>query len=136
MSTDNPREVSFRLQTSDREKLTGWLDITRPENEQIYAPEVVPKEPPKKPTAAVRLATTKALAARIVTKIDQLKQAVDKKCARFKASSNQGVGSPLFQAMVRVFDERTTTVTYDHYKRALEYRQQLAEEDAAKLRLE
>ncbi len=121
-------DKSFRLNRSDRDQLQGWPDIEKPEVEQIL-PLIVPESEPRKQPSAERLGEIRDRASKIVDKVNTLEQALDKKCARFKVSSNQGKGSPLFQAMYRVFGERTTTVTYDHYKRALEYRQQLAEED-------
>lgn len=129
-------ELSSRLSQSDREQLTGWRDIPRPEVDQIL-PLVSPSEiEVKKVSATTRLTKTKSLATKVLDKISKIEQQIDKKCARFKVTSPDGRGSPLFQAMVRVFNERTTTVTYEHYKRALQYRQQLAEEDSAGLRLE
>jgi len=128
--------ISNRLQTSDKEKLSGWSDVPKPEVEQLDLPVVDPSKEPVEPTATERLNNTRSRAQQILNKIDKLVQKVDQRCNRFKVSSEEVVGSPLFQAMVRVFNERTTTVTYDHYKKALEYRQQLADEDGATLRLE
>ena len=128
---DNP---SFRFTESDREELAGWVGIERPELEQIYPLLTLPRGP-ESPRAADRLMATRDRASEVIAKIDELTQRVDGKCARFNASSDQGRGSPLFQAMVRVFNERTTTITYSHYKRALEYRQQLAAEDSRKMRV-
>jgi hypothetical protein len=128
--------VSNRLQTSDRLKIAGWSDIQKPEVEQLSVPIIDPDPKEVEPIASERLENTKSQAEKVLDKIAELTEEVDKRCARFKVSSNEDVGSPLFQAMVRVFNEKTTTVTYDHYKRALEIRQQLAEEDAASLRLQ
>jgi hypothetical protein len=128
-----PTDQSFRLNQSDRDQLQGWPDIEKPEVEQIL-PIVIPIAEEKKETSAKRLGDLRNRASEIVNKINELEQAVDEKCGRFKVSSSQGRGSPLFQAMFRVFGEKTTTVTYDHYKRALEYRQQLAEEDSEGLK--
>ncbi len=133
---DAPGSNSYILSASDRNKLSGWEDIRKPEPDQIIP--VVSSEliEEVEPTASERLSKTRSLASKVVDKIDELSQKIDKKCSKFKVSSSQGVGSPLFQAMVRVFDEKTTTITYEHYKKALKYRQELAEEDSAKLRLE
>lgn len=136
MATDEPRNVSNRLSILDREKIAGWTDITKPEPDQILPLFITDPAEEEKLPAAKRLSKTRSLATKILSKIDELTQKIDLKCAKFKVSSDQGVGSPLFQAMVRVFQERTTTVTYNHYKRALQYRQQLAEEDATRLKLE
>jgi hypothetical protein len=124
---------SFRLNQSDRQQLKGWPDIQRPEPEQIL-PLITQDPEPKKETSAQRLKPIRDRASEIVDKISKLQQAVDDRCSRFKVFSDQGRGSPLFQAMFRVFGEKTTTVTYDHYKRALQYRQQLADEDSERLR--
>jgi hypothetical protein len=129
-------DVSNQLRTSDKEKIIGWGDISRPEVEQLDVLTKGPKPEVAEPTASKRLDKTKSQAQRILNRIDGLTQEIDRRCARFKVSSKEDVGSSLFQAMTRVFGERTTEITYDHYKRALEYRQQLAEEDTAKLRLE
>ena len=130
-----PQPPSFRLSKSDRDQIAGWQGIPKPEPDQIL-PLAIPRDPSEEEiSAAARLANTRSQAEKVLAKISELEQAIDKKCARFKVSSDQGVGSPLFQAMVRVFNERTTTVTYSHYKRALQFRQQLAEEDADTLRL-
>jgi len=129
-----PNDPSFRFTESDREELAGRVEVSRPEQEQIYPTFIAPKDP-ESPRPAERLASTRSKASEVLAKIDELTQRVDEKCARFKASSSQGKGSPLFQAMVRVFNERTTTITYNHYKRALEYRQQLAAEDSKNMRV-
>ena len=123
------------LSIGDRTKILGWADIEKPEADQIYPFRVIEEKEKKEPTSTERLANTRSMASKVLSKIDEVNKKIDAKCGRFKVSSEQGVGSPLFQAMVRVFNERTTTITYDHYKRALEYRQQLAAEDAANLRL-
>jgi hypothetical protein len=130
------RDASYRFTEADRRKLRGWEDILKPEPDQILPLQslVPPEERP--PLAADRLANTRSLAAKVLAKIRELEQKIDERCDRFSASSDQGRGSPLFQAMVRVFNERTTTVTYGHYKRALLLRQKLAEEDARSLKLQ
>lgn len=135
-TAEEKSELSYQLSNPDREKLAGWLDIQKPEPDQVLPLHATVDLEPKEPTTVERLNKTRDLAGKVLSKIEELSQRIDDKCARFKVSSDQGVGSPLFQAMVRVFNEKTTTITYDHYKRALQYRQRLAEEDAAKLKLE
>lgn len=133
MTTDSK---SNKLSIPDREKLAGWDDIDKPEPDQILPLHITQELEPTEPDTNERLLSTRDLASKILAKIDDINQKIDNKCSKFKVSSPDGIGSPLFQAMVRVFNERTTTVTYDHYKRALHYRQQLAREDAERLKLE
>jgi hypothetical protein len=129
-----PTQPSYRLSDSDREKISGWDDITKPEAEQLqpYIPKEI--EIDVKPHPTKRLEETKSLANKVINKISSLEQKIDQKCKRFSVASDQGKGSPLFQAMYRIFGERTTTITYSHYKRAIEYRKQLAKEDTEKLK--
>ena len=126
---------SYRLSDQDRQILDGFTEIDRPEPEQLFPLPALEDLQPKEPASGSRLAKTRDRASQVLDKIDELTQEVDRRCARFKVDGEQDKGSDLFKAMVRVFDQRTTTVTYDHYKRALQYREQLAKEDAANLRL-
>lgn len=124
---------SNRLRPSDRERIDGLDVIVQPEIPQLIPPPIVPDTEPE-PTSAQRLEDIRASADNLITRINSLIEKVDSRCQGMQISSSEPAGSPLFQAMVRVFGERTTTVTYDHYKRALAIREQLAEEDSAKLR--
>jgi len=125
---------SNRLSVVDRELLAGFVEITKPEPEQILPiGDSAPPEP-KVPTIKSKLPKITSLAQEVLIEIEKKKQQVDSRCANFTVSISEGVGSPLFQAMSRTFQERTTTITYDHYKRALKLRQKLADEDKEVLR--
>ena len=124
---------SYRLKPSDKSKIQGFEDIHQPEPEQELAPFSASSAEQEDPNSK-KLKAVRSLAQDVLDKIDRLSQQVDNRCDRFSITSADEKGSPLFQAMVRVFGERTTTVTYDHYKRALGLREQLAEEDRKVLR--
>jgi len=130
-------KVSSVLTFSDKKKLIGWLDITAPEPDQIFdtSPKKVVEEEISS-NATERLSATKSLAEKIVEKMSKLEQKIDSRCARFRVSSQDGKGSTLYQAMFRVFGEKRTDISYDHYKRALEYRNQLAKDDAERIKLQ
>jgi len=123
---------SYRLTPSDQEKLRGHDEIEQVEEDQIIYVPTKPEE--KEPAVGEKVKEVRQQAKNVRDRIDSLSQRVDKRCGHLKVDSGETLGSPLFQAMVRVFDERTTVVTYDHYKRALKKRQQLAEEDAGTLK--
>jgi hypothetical protein len=132
-STTGPPDPSYRLSENDREKLLGFSEIRQPEPDQLIP--TIPVDLEEVETSSEeRLTKVRNKAQEMLAKVDELKQRIDERCGRFNVSSEEIKGSPLFQAMVRVFDERTTTVTYSHYKRALQYRQQLALEDAEKVK--
>jgi len=130
-------KVSPVLTFSDKKKLIGWSDITAPEPDQIFDTSLQ-KAPEEEVTSSTidRLSTTKSLAEKIIGEISKLEQKIDSRCARFRVSSQDGKGSTLYQAMFRIFGEKTTEISYDHYKRALEYRDQLAKEDAERIKLQ
>jgi hypothetical protein len=132
---EGPSSVSYRLSDLDRTKLEGLDEIVRPD-ENLLLPHDSSTEEEIKVSSNDRLKNTKSSANKILDKIDSLSQKIDRKCGRFSVSSNEGRGSPLFQAMVRTFGERTTTITYAHYTRALEYRRLLAQEDTERMRLQ
>ena len=117
---------------SDREKLRGFDSIDQPEPDQIYPS--LPEPPEAKDSSQKIMKKIQEDAGKTVLKINSLIAEVDNRSSRFQVQTNAKKGSKLFQAMVRVFNEKTTTVTYDHYKRALEKRDQLAKEDADLLR--
>jgi len=124
---------SYRLKPSDKSKIKGFEDIHQPEPDQEFLP--IPPPPADQPDPnSKKLKATRSLAQKVLDKIDRLSQEVDGRCGRFSITTTDEKGSPLFQAMVRIFGERTTTITYDHYKRALGYREQLAEEDRKALK--
>jgi uncharacterized protein YabN with tetrapyrrole methylase and pyrophosphatase domain len=125
---------SNKLKSSDREKLSDWRDVEKFEPEQILPAFIKEPDILKKQAASERLSEVRNLAEDINKKANALKQEIDKRCAHISASFDAEPGSPLFQAMIRVFNERTNTVTYEHYKRALRYREQLAKEDGEKLK--
>ncbi len=129
-----PGDPSYRLTVSDQIQLSGFNDISKPEPEQVLPSGINPEQEEDKPTSAQRLSNTKSKAKKVITKIRELEQKIDKKCAKFKVTSEKTVGSDLYQAMIRVFNEKTTTITYNHYKRALDLRRQLAAIDAEKQR--
>jgi predicted nucleic acid-binding Zn ribbon protein len=125
--------ASKLLSGTDIDKLRGWDDIVRPE-----PPQVIPKTIREEvETAVSQSSKNKAIrdkASKVLKRINELQQEIDKKAGKFKVTTTVPPGSPLYQAMVRVFNEKTDTVTYDHYKRALKYREQLAAEDAERLK--
>lgn len=125
---------SNNLSFTDAQTLTGFTDVEYFEPPQLtpaFLPPVTEEIPE---TTSQRLQKTRDRADGLLKEINRLKNEVDSRCSKFKVTSSDGKGSRLFQAMVRVFGERTTTVTYDHYKRAIELRQKLVEEDADSLR--
>jgi hypothetical protein len=128
-----PASVSEQLSNSDKALLAGFPDIQQEEPEQIF-PEPVVLIEEKKVGATQRLTNTRSFAKKILDRIKEQEQLIDRKCSRFKVATNEERGSPLFQAMVRVFEERTTTITYDHYKKAIELRARLVEEDSETLK--
>lgn len=123
--------ASRRLTEKDRSILRGFSDITRPEPDQIFAAEYEEPllEEPKTP--AEKLLPVREKASLLSTRINDLKEKVDKKCAHLSISTGEPVGSNLFQAMWRLFGKETTDITYEDYKQAVIKRQKLAEEDRA-----
>lgn len=126
-------ETSRHLSRSDREILFENLDIAFEEREQIFQ-EVPPTPVDPAETARENLQNIREQAEEVLSRVEELKQKVDRKGKRFSVSTNQPRGSSLYKAMVRLFGKRTTEVTYDDYKRALEMRTQLSKEDAEILR--
>lgn len=118
------------LSGSDRSKISGFPDVSRPEPDQIIPPST------ELPKPAVDAPGKRATAARdrardLLGRMDALKEKVDKRCGHLIAKTGEPRGSALQMAMWRVFGVETSDVTYAHYKAAIEQRQQLAEEDAA-----
>jgi len=131
--SDNP---SHRLSAEDRRKLSGLGEIEKYEPPQVL-PDIRPEDViEQEPTASIRLQRTRESAVRVEDRIAELTQRVDERCSAFFADTGEEVGSPLYQAMVRVFGERTTTISYEHYRRAIEHRGELALEDEERLREE
>ena len=120
-----------QLRWGDQETLLRKVEIPFPEEEQLLPPSLEEEEPKPSPVEAARKAREEAIS--LLGRIKSLSEAIDSRCQRFSVTGSGGKGSPLFQAMVRVFNERTTTVTYSHYVRALELRAKLAAEDAREL---
>jgi hypothetical protein len=112
--------------------LERFTDVPRYEPEQIL-PLVVPEQE-MTITATQRIDRVGEKARSLLEKIARVEGMIDERCARFKVTGDGGKGSRLFQAMVRVFNERTTTVTYSHYARAVGMRQQLLQQKAAEIR--
>lgn len=125
---------SKKLDRDDRRKLSGYSDITWTEPDQIYPPTLLLK-PEEPPTPAKKADSLKEEASGLLSRINALKEKIDRKCSHLQVATEEGAGSALYQAMWRVFAQRTTTITYDHYKRAIELNQKLAKEDAAELKV-
>lgn len=128
--TDIP---SKPLSRGDRKDLSGYEDVVRQEPDQIYPPTLAVKLPDP-PTPRDRSSLLREKAEDLIARIKAAKDEIDRRCSHLATATGEPVGSTLYQAMWRVFQERTTTITYDHYKRALELQQKLASEDAQILR--
>ena len=129
---DSKNKPSRLISNEDKETLRGWENIYRPEPDQIY-PVHIPETSDIK-TPSQRLKQTRVNADDLLNKINELQNKIDQRCSHLSISTSETVGSPLFQAMVRVFNKRTTNIKYEDYKRALELRQQLIEEDKQELK--
>jgi hypothetical protein len=122
---------SKKLSRADQTFLSGYPDINRIEPDQVYqqAPPVIPPEMIK---PSEKIEEVRGRAQQCLIEIKRLEDLIDGRCTRFSVTTEKN--SRLFQAMFRVFGEKTTTVTYNHYKKALELREQLAKEGTEKLR--
>jgi predicted nuclease with TOPRIM domain len=123
------------LSPIDEDILKGFEDPLETELEQIIPsyqvrePEVDEGEENVKKVNGVR-----DQANEVLNKIEEIKADIDERCSHLEVKTTEVAGSALAQAMWRVFREKTTTVTYDHYKKAIELREQLAREDQEGLR--
>jgi len=119
-------QYSRDLTPEERRLISGRNELYREEPEQILP---IPIREEEKIVPKKELTDIKQTAEDMKSKIKELLDKTDKRCAGLSVETQEEIGSRLFQAMVRVFGERTTTITYDHYKKALEYREQLAQEE-------
>jgi hypothetical protein len=123
------------LSLEDEKTLAGFDDPYWPEPSQIAGSAARARMDQEVPeTLRKRASRLRMEAEDLIGKIDATKKKVDDRCKHLVASTGEPRGSRLFQAMWRVFGKRTTVVTYEHYKKALLLRQQLAEEDAERER--
>jgi len=126
---------SKNLSQDSIDLLRGAPEISYIEPEQIYqAPPLDISVPNTTINQRDRLNDIVDSVDVLLKRISSLKSELDTRCKKFSASASGSKGSPLYQAMFRVFNEKTETVTYDHYKRALDIRKTLAEEDAKELK--
>jgi hypothetical protein len=124
------RERTRELSISDEVILRGYDDVIREEPEQLNLP--FPSEESEEDKEESTFKYKSDVRQKAVDFLDQIKEManrLDRKCAHLKVATNEEKGSDLYKAMRRVFQESTTTVTYDHYKRALAIRKQLVKED-------
>jgi hypothetical protein len=134
MSSGKDASIVPDISLASREVLEGFLPIGRPEPEQVlpYVKHEVDKT--ETPEAQEKLSEIKDKCESLILRIAETKEKIDARCSRFEVQTTETKGSQLYQAMYRVFKEKTTTVTYKHYMRALELRDQLGKEDAESLR--
>jgi len=122
---------SKELSLNDKDIIFGFSDVEEDEVEQLFpTATLVENVKTGEDITNERLDEWQRRSNNILERIDKAIATIDKRCDRFQVASKEEVGSPLFQSMVRVFDERTTTIKYSHYKRALALRTQLAAEDS------
>ena len=122
--------LSRPLTQRERDILLGFSDIRYLEPDQIVPAEPLYKEEEKK-SPAEKFIPIRNKAVTLSERIKALKTKVDKRCSHLIAVTGKEEGSPLFQAMWRLFQKETTDITYEDYKQAITLRQQLAEEDLA-----
>jgi len=126
---------SKELSARDERLLKGYDDIVHEEPDQVIPP-VLSESARKEKTEKTRqkLVDIKDKAFQVLNEIEKSKSLVDERCKDLKAVTNEALGTSLAQAMYRLFGEHTTTITYEHYKRALNIRTQLAREDVKKVK--
>ena len=125
------------ISPSDERLLKGFDDIVVQEQEQILPSfGSSEKQVSEEEQNIIDLRDIKMRAEALLQKIKETKEEIDNRCKDLSVKVVEGEDSDddLLKAMYRVFKERTTTITYTHYKRALELREQLAKEDEMLLR--
>lgn len=126
-----PNNPSRPLSQKDKDILAGFVDIYRPEPDQIFPEGAVDPTPDEPESPVERLLPVREKAVTLSERISTLKDKVDAKCSHLSVSTGEPPGSNLFQAMWRLFQKETTDITYEDYKQAVILSQQLGEEDRA-----
>jgi len=120
------------LTEDEKARLYRWTELHRPEPEQVLPGRIVNNVFEEEETdlpLEEAAADLRVQSFELIEELDSICRRIDERCSRFSVASTERVGSPLFQAMARIFQERTTVVTYDHYKRALEMRERLISDE-------
>lgn len=132
------KEAFENLSPSDERILRGFEDPALEEEEQIIPPILGTAKKSEEDQNKEGLIDIKNRAAAILKRIDGLKKEIDARCENLNVNvieENEEDGdNELLQAMWRVFKEKTTVITYNHYKKALELRAQLARDDEERLK--
>lgn len=134
MAKKNVEQISV----SDERLLQGFKDVVYEEPEQIIPVDVdQASKISKEEQNTIDLNKIRDDAGKILNKIETLRNEIDAKCKDLSVTVVEGEESDneLLKAMWRVFKQRTTTISYQHYKKALELREQLAREDEGKIKL-
>lgn len=126
------------LSVSDERILQGFKDPVYEEPEQIIPVEVTGEiHLSEEEQNVVDLNGIKDKAVALLKKIDRLKNKIDSRCKDLNINivETEESDNSLLKAMWRVFKQRSTKITYAHYKKALELRAQLAKEDEERVKL-
>lgn len=123
------------LSLQDSNIIKGFDDPYPEEPEQLIPP--TPVNPPLKTEEEEKVDELRQLKQDCLDLIADFKEMikeVDKRCAGLEVKTGESLDSSLAQSMYRTFGVRSTVITYDQYKKALELQSQLSAEDREKLR--
>ncbi len=124
------------LSSSDERILKGFEDPIQEEEEQIIpiSIQVSVKTPEEKNVDDLKEIKNRAEV--LLERISSLQKEIDSRCKDLSVTviEEESSDNDLLKAMWRVFKEKTKTVTYKHYTKALELRERLAKEDEGRLK--